>query len=115
MTDPIPDDIRAKAEAIACQWRDAGFSPEDIAQSLMQEREAERARWQASDEAGRESGLMLGPIDLAEAVMQERERCAKIADAYAKDSWGLTEEETAAMNIAITIRSPDTSTQGGIE
>lgn len=51
-----------------------------IAKALLAERQDENERWKASDEAGREAGLMLDPMDVAVAVMAERKRCEKLAE-----------------------------------
>jgi len=42
---------------------------------------------------------------ICSALVMERERCAKVADDYAAASYGLTEEEWAAKQIATSIRS----------
>jgi len=49
----------------------------------------------------------IGPLRraIAAAVLAERERCAKIADDYAKEAWGCTEEIAAAEGIAALIRA----------
>lgn len=54
---------------------------------------------------------LTGPRDELMAAFEagveaERVRCAKVADEYGKEAWGLTEEEHAANAIAAAIRNP---------
>ncbi len=111
----IPADIRAKAEAVVIENFFEPHLIDAIAEALLAEREAatkaENERWKDSDEAARESGLMLDPFDLAEAIMNERERCAKIA----KSHWNRGgPSHKLADAIAIAIRTPgNPATQAG--
>ncbi|RUW04072.1 MAG: hypothetical protein E5X94_00470 [Mesorhizobium sp.] len=41
---------------------------------------------------------------IAQALMAERERCAQIAEKFAKESWGLTELVYAGESLASAIR-----------